>query len=267
MSAPPALASTTSLIGAIALTPPHGSLHLTWQILLRLHNGSRVQAPQASPSRSAATPHASTPSSPSLTSLPHARLTSVTYASPWTHMVLSASSAAILFRQVALRAAVRLTTTLVARATPSLHALMPYVAMCLVLITMRLTFHAHTYHLCSAHGSPQLALALRFRACLGLVELAERKRDGLAYRWVVRSRPDVNVLCPLPVELLALLTARHMALYQDDFIAVMPRAAAAISMRQVPLARRLNASACFVDIMRAQPEAITREEDGDFAYW
>ena len=115
--------------------------------------------------------------------------------------------------------------------------------------------------------SPQLALALRFRACLGLVELAERKRDGLAYRWVVRSRPDVNVICPLPVELLALLTARHMALYQDDFIAVMPRAAAAISMRQVPLARRLNASACFVDIMRAQPEAVTREEDGDFAYW
>ena len=58
-----------------------------------------------------------------------------------------------------------------------------------------------------------------------------------------------------------------MVLYQDDYMAMMPRQAADVSMRQVPLARRLNASACLVDIMRAQPESVTREDDSDFVFW
>jgi hypothetical protein len=109
--------------------------------------------------------------------------------------------------------------------------------------------------------SPQISLAMRFRACLGLIELAERKRAGFQYTWVVRSRPDISVPCALPFAALSLVSARNMILYQDDFIAMMPRAAAEISLRQVPLASRLNASSCFVDIMRALPKEVTRDFD------
>ena len=42
----------------------------------------------------------------------------------------------------------------------------------------------------------QLSLALRYRACLSMIELAERER-GSGYTWVVRSRPDVGMPCAL----------------------------------------------------------------------
>ena len=56
--------------------------------------------------------------------------------------------------------------------------------------------------------------------------------------------------------------------FQDDFFAMMPRAAAEVSLQQLPLARRFNASECYVDIMRSLPEAWTKlEGEEDFAYW
>lgn len=114
--------------------------------------------------------------------------------------------------------------------------------------------------------SPQLSLALRFRACLGAIELAERRRAGLQYTWVVRSRPDVKIPCALPFAALTYTSARGAVAFADDYLAIMPRAAAEVSLRQVPLARELNASACFFDIMHALPERVARDED-DFVYW
>ena len=49
-------------------------------------------------------------------------------------------------------------------------------------------------------------------------------------------------------------------------MALMPRAAANVSLAQVPLARKLNASECFVDVLMGLPKAMTKEDD-DFVYW
>jgi len=118
----------------------------------------------------------------------------------------------------------------------------------------------------TGYCAPQISLALRFRVGLSLIARAERIRGNVPYTWVVRSRPDVEIGCVIPFDTLAAGTDKHTVLYQDDFIAMMPREAAEISMRQVPLARELNASACFVGLMRALPEALTKDGD-DFVYW
>ena len=128
--------------------------------------------------------------------------------------------------------------------------------------------------------SPQLGLALRFRACLSLIELAEQQRTDHhqrdvtgqtrlgqpRYSWVVRTRPDVRVACAPQIALMSELRARHAVLFQDDYIAVMPREAADISMRQVPLGHRLNVSQCNYKIMGTVPKFLRIQEDDD-AKW
>ena len=114
--------------------------------------------------------------------------------------------------------------------------------------------------------APQLSLALRYRTCLGLIALAEAKRGGERYTWVVRSRPDVGLPCALPLSVLRSASARNAVIFQDDYIALMPRAAADVSLRQVPLARQLNASECFGATLRALPDELTRDEGGR-TYW
>ena len=116
--------------------------------------------------------------------------------------------------------------------------------------------------------SVQLALALRFRTCLGLIELAEQRR-AWPYQWVVRSRPDITLPCAIG------LSAFHptVVLYVEDFLVMMPRAAATASLAQVPLARRLNATACFMDVLLRLPrsETVPTTDDGyddaNAAYW
>jgi hypothetical protein len=66
--------------------------------------------------------------------------------------------------------------------------------------------------------SPQLSLALRYHACLVMIEHAERDRGRdrgkRAYDWVVRGRPDVGLPCALSLSLFA----HDTVLYQDDYL-------------------------------------------------
>jgi len=87
---------------------------------------------------------------------------------------------------------------------------------------------------------PQLSLALRHRVCMSLIERSEMARGG-KYTYVVRSRPDIAIPCALPATVLQ----PNLVRYVVDFIAFMPRRAAAILLREVPLARRWNMTACF----------------------
>ena len=106
--------------------------------------------------------------------------------------------------------------------------------------------------------SPQLSLTLRWRSCLALIERAELKRAA-PYTWVVRSRPDVGIPCALTLD--AFLA--DAVLYTDDYIAMMPRAAANASLRQVPLAHHSSASECY-EYMMATPSirALTTYDEG-----
>ena len=108
--------------------------------------------------------------------------------------------------------------------------------------------------------SPQLSLALRWRACLSMIELAERKR-AIPYTWVVRARPDVAIPCALGLHAFSTETI----LYVSDYLVLMPRVAANISLAQVPLARALNASECFVDILQALPQRHACRDDSTAA--
>lgn len=126
------------------------------------------------------------------------------------------------------------------------------------------TFRYRVAHNQLGPCSPQLSLAIRLQTCHSLIEFAERQRDGRQYTWVVRSRPDIALPCALPMAALP----HDAVFFQDDFFAMMPRAAAEVSLQQLPLARRFNASECYVDIMRSLPEAWTKlEGEEDFAYW
>ena len=86
------------------------------------------------------------------------------------------------------------------------------------------------------------ALSVRWSACLQLIVMAEKNRSA-TYTWVVRTRPDIAIRPPCHLSAASL--RRDTVWYAWDYVAAMPRAAAAVSLSQVPLARRLNASVCF----------------------
>ena len=113
--------------------------------------------------------------------------------------------------------------------------------------------------------SPQLSLALRHRMCLSLLERAEDERGDLRYEWVVRSRPDIALPCAVPFP--AVFDTKSVQ-YVVDFIAFMPRAAADTVLRQVPLARHLNASKCFDASVRSLDTTLHETHaDGSQPHW
>ena len=115
--------------------------------------------------------------------------------------------------------------------------------------------------------SPQLSLALRFRACLELIQSAERA-SAIAhqYTWVVRARPDIALPCALPSMGAGVFDANTVR-YVLDFAAFLPRRAAKDALRQVPLAFQLNASKCFDAGMRGMFFSLPAAERPSWKPW
>lgn len=121
----------------------------------------------------------------------------------------------------------------------------------------------------------QLAVALRWRECLGLVEEHESRVRQQPYSWFVRVRPDAHLVCRFDEHAVALLSQRlgtrpsHPSVansslpsatvrpqaslwvgYAWDLFAFMPRQVANVVLQQVPLAQHIKACRDY----RARPE-------------
>jgi len=88
-------------------------------------------------------------------------------------------------------------------------------------------------------GLVQVALGLRFRRCLQRISTHEKVTAGQRYAWIVRCRPDVYLSCllypPVPSLLAAASDHHSYVIYAWDLLALMPREAAEIHMRQITL--------------------------------
>ena len=103
--------------------------------------------------------------------------------------------------------------------------------------------------------------ALRWRTCLAMIEVAERRAGGSAhhtkataaaaeqYNWVLRVRPDLALTCRMSFGFDARRTAAEVSLpantsrhtnfwffFDFDFLMLMPRRAADVALRVLPLA-------------------------------
>ena len=111
--------------------------------------------------------------------------------------------------------------------------------------------------------SPQRSLALRFQGCLGMIESAELKKRSM-YEWVVRTRPDYVYPCKVDHRIFA----KDGVVFEDDFFASMPRSAATVSLQQIPIAHRMQASLCFYEMTLKMSSDLTQFDDsGDRDYW
>ena len=100
-------------------------------------------------------------------------------------------------------------------------------------------YYAHT-DIFWAH----LALALKWRVCLGMIKDAEALRRR-PYEYMLRARPDWASSCLHSVAHFPVLPVDNQAtwsLYWYDHAVLMPRSAAEVSLRQMPLAA--NVSRC-----------------------
>ena len=96
----------------------------------------------------------------------------------------------------------------------------------------------------------QTAYVARMRLCLMLIEqeesvdVAASGRKGQQYEWVLRSRPDIYSSCMQKHSITRALTytdkagsTNRLSAFQSDLFALLPRAAASTSLRQLVLSR------------------------------